>query len=194
MSKSCRSVREVQGVNSSVTGDKMDEHRTNKDGGEYVIYYKGMESRHHFGADFAIHKDYEARVIEFKPISERLSSIRTKKTYIDLFIINIRFLIENSEEDVKEFFYDKLTRIYNNAPGNTIKIIIEDANAKIGKETYYVPTIGLESTHDLSNDNGVRLISFARSRNMVISSTTFPHKNIYINELGKRQMDERQTK
>jgi endonuclease/exonuclease/phosphatase family metal-dependent hydrolase len=72
-----------------------------------------------------------------------------------------------------------LTRLYDNAPGNTVKIIIGDANAKIGKEAYYVPTIGLDSAHDLSNDNGGRLISFAASRNMIISSTTFPHKRIH---------------
>jgi len=41
--------------------------------GEYINYYKEMESRHHFGAGFAIHKDYESRVAEFNPISERFS-------------------------------------------------------------------------------------------------------------------------
>lgn len=73
-----------------------------------------------------------------------------------------------------------MTRIYDNAPGNTIKIIIGDANAKIEMETYYVPTIGLKSAHDLSNDNGVRLISSTASRIMVINSTTFPYKKIHL--------------
>jgi len=72
-----------------------------------------------------------------------------------------------------------LTRIYDNAPGNTVNIMIGDANAKIGKEAYYVPTIGFEGAHDLRNDNGGRLISFAASRNMIISSTIFPHKRIH---------------
>jgi len=68
-----------------------------------------------------------------------------------------------------------LAGIYDNISRNTIKIIIGDANAKIGKKAYFVPTIGLECAYDLSNDNGGRLISFAVSRNMIISSTTFPH-------------------
>lgn len=37
---------------------------------------------------------------------------------------------------------------------NTIKIIIGDCNAKIGKETMFTPTIGLQSLHKRGNDNG----------------------------------------
>lgn len=43
----------------------------------------------------------------------------------------------------------------------------------------FVPTIGLESAHEESNDNGQRIISFATSRSLEVSSTTFPHKNIH---------------
>lgn len=42
----------------------------------------------------------------------------------------------------------------------------------------YVPIIGLESAHERSSENGQRLISFATSRSLVISSTTFPYKNV----------------
>jgi len=144
--------------------------------GEYIIYFKRMESRHSFGTGFALHKDYETRVVKFNPISEQISSIRIRMTPIDLFIINIHSPIENSEEDVKESFYDKLTRLYSYAPGNVIKLIIGDANAKIGKKPYYVPTFEMESGHVVSNDNGRRLIAFALFRDLVISGTTFPHE------------------
>jgi len=63
----------------------------------------------------------------------RVSSIKIKTTLIDIFIINIHAQTENSEEDVKESFYDELARIYDNILGNMVKIIIGDANAKIGK-------------------------------------------------------------
>jgi len=69
--------------------------------------------------------------------------------------------------------------LYHSLPADKPKIVIGDFNAKIGKETIYKPTIGSESLHEESNDNGYRLISFAAARNMTISSTCFPHKNIH---------------
>jgi hypothetical protein len=43
----------------------------------------------------------------------------------------------------------------------------------------FKPTIGNERLHQDSNDNGVRIINFATSKNLVVKSTMFPHRNIY---------------
>jgi hypothetical protein len=40
------------------------------------------------------------------------------------------------------------------------------------------PTIGNESSHDISNDNGV-IVNFATSKNLIVKSTMFPHHNIH---------------
>jgi hypothetical protein len=37
-----------------------------------------------------------------------------------------------------------------------MKILLGDFNAKISKEDIFKPTIGNESLHEISNDNGVR--------------------------------------
>lgn len=58
-------------------------------------------------------------------------------------------------------------------------IVIGDFNAKVGRENIFKPTIGTQIKHDISNDNGLRLISFASSKTLVIKSTMFPHKDIY---------------
>jgi hypothetical protein len=42
-----------------------------------------------------------------------------------------------------------------------MKILLGDFNAKIGKENIFRPTIGNESLHEISNDNGVRIVNFA---------------------------------
>jgi len=36
-------------------------------------------------------------------------------------------------------------------------------------------TIGNESLHQGSNDNGVRIVNFATSNNLVVTSMMFPH-------------------
>jgi len=102
--------------------------------------------------------------------------LRTKPKEICL--INIHAPTENSDGVDKDEFYEEVTRFYDRVPENVIKIMLGDVNAKIGKELMFVPTIGLESVHEESNDNGQRIISFAVSRSSVVSSTAFPYKNI----------------
>jgi hypothetical protein len=60
-----------------------------------------------------------------------------------------------------------------------MKILLGDFNAKVGRENIFKLTIGNESLHQDSNDNGVRIINFATSKNLVVRSTMFPHLNIH---------------
>jgi hypothetical protein len=52
-------------------------------------------------------------------------------------------------------------------------------NAKVGRENNFKPTIWNESLHEISNDNGVREVNLATSKNLTVKSTTFPHCNIH---------------
>jgi hypothetical protein len=42
-----------------------------------------------------------------------------------------------------------------------MKILLGDFNAKVGREDIFKPTIGNESLHEISNDNGIRVVNFA---------------------------------
>jgi endonuclease/exonuclease/phosphatase family metal-dependent hydrolase len=58
-------------------------------------------------------------------------------------------------------------------------MLLGDFNAKVERENIFRPTIGQDSLHQDSNDNGVRLVNFATSKTLVVKSTMFPHRNIY---------------
>ena len=60
-----------------------------------------------------------------------------------------------------------------------MKILLGDFNAKVGRENISKPTIGNESLHQDSNDNGVRIVPFGTSKSLVEKSTMFPHRNIH---------------
>jgi hypothetical protein len=60
-----------------------------------------------------------------------------------------------------------------------MKILLGDFNAKVGREDILKPTIGNESLHEISNNNGVRVVNFATSKNLTAKSTMFPHCNIH---------------
>jgi hypothetical protein len=57
--------------------------------------------------------------------------------------------------------------------------LLGDFSAKVGREDIFKPTIGNKSLHEISNDNGVRVINFATSRNLIVKRTMFPHHNIH---------------
>jgi hypothetical protein len=56
-----------------------------------------------------------------------------------------------------------------------MKILLGGFNTKVGKENIFKPTTGNESLPQDSNDNVVRIVNFATSKNMVVKSTMFPH-------------------
>ena len=59
-----------------------------------------------------------------------------------------------------------------------MKILLGDFNAEVGREKIFKPTIGNESLHQYSNDNGVRIVNFCNIGNSVVKSTMFPQRNI----------------
>jgi hypothetical protein len=60
-----------------------------------------------------------------------------------------------------------------------MNILLGDSKAKVCREGIFKSTIGNESLHEISNDNGVRAVSFATPENLVVRSTMFPHRNIH---------------
>jgi hypothetical protein len=55
-----------------------------------------------------------------------------------------------------------------------------DFNAKVGREDIFNPTIGNESFHEISNDNGVGVVHFATSKNLTVKSTMLPHRKVKV--------------
>jgi hypothetical protein len=45
-----------------------------------------------------------------------------------------------------------------------MKILLGDFNANVGREDIFKPTIGKDSLHETSNDNGIRVVNFATSK------------------------------
>jgi hypothetical protein len=53
-----------------------------------------------------------------------------------------------------------------------------DFKQKVGREDIFKPIIFDDGLHEVSNGNGVRVINFVTSKNLIISSTTFAHRDI----------------
>jgi hypothetical protein len=51
--------------------------------------------------------------------------------------------------------------MFDEFPKYHMNILLGDFVSEVGKEDIFKPTIGNESLHEISNDNGVRLVNFA---------------------------------
>jgi hypothetical protein len=94
--------------------------------------------------------------------------------WYNIIVVNVHAPREDTSDDIKDSFYEELGRLFDQFPRYDMKILLVDFNAKVGKEGIFKPTIGNESSHEISNDNGVRVINFATSKNLVVKRTMFP--------------------
>jgi hypothetical protein len=113
-------------------------------------------------------------MIEF--VSDRMSYITLKGRWCDI-VLNVRAPTEDKDDDTKDSFYEELEQVFDRFPRYHMKILLGDFNAKVGRGDIFKPVIGNESLHEASNDNGVRVVNFATSKNLVKS--TFPHRDIH---------------
>jgi len=67
--------------------------------------------------------------------------------------------------------------VFDHFPKYHMKILLGDFNAKIG-ENIFKATIGNESLHQDNNGNGVRIVNFSTSKNLV-KNMMLLHRNIH---------------
>ena len=118
--------------------------------------------------------------MDFQPINERISYIRMKGRFFNTSFVCTHAPHNARSDEDKEVFYETLTSTYDKIPKHDVKVILGDFNSQVGKEEVYGSTIGKYSIHNDSNDNGIRLIDFATSKNLIIRSTFFPHKRHHL--------------
>jgi len=58
-----------------------------------------------------------------------------------------------------------------------MKILLGDFNANVKRENIFKLTFENESLHRDSNDKGDRIVKFATSKNLVVKSMMFPHRD-----------------
>jgi exonuclease III len=84
-----------------------------------------------------------------------------------IIVLNIHAPTEDKTDDVKDSFYEELERVFGKFNKYHKNILLGDFNAKMSRKDIFKPTIGNECLHEISNDNGVRLVNFATSKNII---------------------------
>lgn len=99
-------------------------------------------------------------VVRFDPISDRICCVELKGKFFNIIIIIINFYAPTEDKTVgsKNAFYEELDKDYDKLSVGKLKIIIDDFNAKLGKEAAYRLTVGKDSLYSDKDENGNKLI------------------------------------
>jgi hypothetical protein len=111
-------------------------------------------------------------------VSDRMSYIILRGRWCDIIVLNVHAPTEDKTDDTKDRFYEKLEHVFHKFSKCHVKMLL-DFNAKVGREDIFKPNIGIEGLQEISNDNGVRVVNFSTSKNLIVKSTMFPHRNIH---------------
>jgi exonuclease III len=155
------------------------EVRWDKGGTEWAddctFFYGDGNEDHQLGTVF-VHKRIISAVRRVEFVSDRMSYIILRGRWCNIIVVNVHAPCEDTSDDIKDSFYEELGLVFDQFPRYDMKILLGDFNSKVGRENVFKPTIGNESSHEISNDNGVRVVNFATYKNLVVKSTMFPHR------------------
>ena len=148
---------------------------------EMILFSDHEDAPHTEGVALMLSRSAQKALIGWESHGPRIirAAFRTKQKKIKLNIVQCYAPTNDSDEEDKCKFYDRLQSVLDKCPGIDITIVIGDLNAKIGEDiTGNEEVMGRHGLGEMS-DNGERFTDFCALNGLVIGGSIFPHKRIH---------------
>ena len=147
--------------------------------GETIVYSGRDDEVHQHGEAIMLDKDAAKALINWAPIDERIIRARFHSRYVKLTLIHVYAPTNDTDEEVKDHFYEKLQATVEKTPKHNLLVITGDLNAKVGSDVEGYERVMGKHGVGTRNDNGEKLCDFCGMNDLVITGTIFPHKKIH---------------
>ena len=151
--------------------------------GEKLLYSGHTEdgAPHTEGVALMLTREAQRALIGWEPVSSRIITAKfaTKKSNINLNVIQCYAPTNDAEEEKKDAFYQQLQAVLDKSRNRDITLLMGDLNAKIGSDnTGHEEVMGMEGLGKM-NDNGERFTDLCSLNQLVIGGSIFMHKRIH---------------
>ena len=143
----------------------------------HTLWYSGEERLHERGVGFLVHKDVAKSVMECRPISSRLITMRLAGKPLNISLVQAYAPTSTASDEEMEQFYQQLQKSMATIPKKDVLLVMGDWNAKVGVDAYptWKGTAG-KCGFGITNDRGLALLEFAKFNDLVLANTLHPQK------------------
>ncbi|PNF35986.1 hypothetical protein B7P43_G02286 [Cryptotermes secundus] len=129
---------------------------------DYTFYYGcTAEKTGQAGTGFILNQNMRNRILQFEMINEQIRKIRIAGKLKKITDLSVYFPTNDKDEASLQIILRLLL------------VIIGDFSAQIGVEDDMKDVVGNAPLYEISNDNGVRVVNFATSKNFTVKSTMY---------------------
>jgi hypothetical protein len=136
------------------------------------IFHRNENTSHHLGIGFFLHKRIRSDLL--------VISCR----WCDIIVLNVHAPMEDASDNKMGSFCEELQRVSDQYSKYHIKILWQISLQTCWEVVSFKPTVGNESSHETSNDNGVRVVNCATSKMFNCQRVQFSYIAAFRNTLG----------